>query len=287
MAEMNDRGQLLLVAGVLLAVLFVALALLINTAIYTDNVATRGGDSAGETLEYQAGITDAVGGLLDAENANSSHADRGDIVAAVRDGTETIDAVNRRNHLRRGAATKIRTASISSENATDGVLIRRNEPGTIGNWSADGATGVRAFDVAFESDTIGSEPFNVTLGATKLFIYESASDEHDYVVAENSTGNVICGSNATGTVRFEVTDGEFGGTPCRIGWSTIDEVRFQNNGSVSGTYNLTVEASDTTGFPAGVEATEAIYSADVELRVDTPEIRYETTVTVAPGEPDV
>jgi hypothetical protein len=64
-------------------------------------------------------------------------------------------------------------------------------------------------------------------------------------------------------------------------------VRFQNNGSVSGTYNLTVEASDTTGFPAGAEATEAIYSADVELRVDTPEIRYETTVTVAPGEPDV
>ena len=36
-----NRGQLLLVAAIALGILFVALALILNTAIFTENLATR------------------------------------------------------------------------------------------------------------------------------------------------------------------------------------------------------------------------------------------------------
>lgn len=285
MAEVNDRGQLLLIAGILLAVVFVALALLVNAAIYTDNVATRGGDSAGEAIEYQAGVVETVGELLDAENANETHENRDDIRDSIKRGTESIDNITARNNLRRGATTRVRTDSISEANTTDGVWIRQPDSEKIGNWTIDDATGVRAFEIKFESDSIGGDPFNITLGSTELFIYENDSD--DVVVAQNSTDNVICSSDGGGTVRFDVTEGRFDGKPCRFGWSTVDEVGLQNNGSVNGSYDTIVESSDASGLPAGIQTTDVIYSVDLGLEIRTPELRYETTVRVAPGEPDV
>ncbi len=285
MAEVNDRGQLLLIAGILLAVVFVALALLVNAAIYTENVATRGGDSAGEALKYQAEVTDSVGKLIDAENAEGRHDNRSDIRGALGDGIDSIDVVTDQNHLRRGAATRIETGSVSAENTTDGVLIRQSDSSEIANWTVDDASGVRAFEMEFESGSVESEPFNITLGSTELFIYENDTND-DLVVARDTVGNEICSADAEETVRFEITDGRFGENPCRFELSDVDEVRLQNNGSVNGGYDVTVATSDAEGFPEGVRATEAIYSADLGLRINTPELHYQTTVRVAPGESD-
>jgi hypothetical protein len=295
MAEVTDRdrGQLLLVAGIVLAVLFVALALLVNAAIYTDNVATRGGDSAGEALTYQAGVTDAVGGLIEAENANPSHSSRGEIRDSIQRGAETIDDTNGRNYLRRGAATGIETDSITAENTTDGVLIRQHDTGEVGNWSVN-ATDVRAFDIAIDSGETSrlnlsrDDPFEIEFGTAALFVYIDEDEPDELVVARDSVENEVCTADvsADGTVGFEVTENRLDGDPCRFEWPDVDEVTFRNGHTVNGTYNMTVDSDETAGFPAGVEATEAIYSVDLDLHVATPTLRYETTVTVAPGEPD-
>jgi hypothetical protein len=287
MAEMNDRGQLLLLAGIFLAVLFVALALLVNTAIYTDNVATRGGDSAGETLEYQSSVVDSVGGLIDAENANGDHGTRDEIRTAVEEGTETIDSILIQNHRRRGVDTNITTGNISAETTTDGTLVRRTDSGEIQGWNVSNASGVRAFDIGLKASSVGSDPFNITLDSTTLFVYEDAGD---VVVAQESMTNVTCRTNAAGTVRFDVTDGSLDGNRCQIEWPDINgEVGFENNGSVNGTYNVTVAADvDPATFDPDIDAKRALYSIDeLEIRIDTPQLQYETTVRVAPGEPDV
>ncbi|MEF8778666.1 MAG: hypothetical protein V5A36_07130 [Natronomonas sp.] len=287
MAEMNDRGQLLLLAGIFLAVLFVALALLVNTAIYTDNVATRGGDSAGEALEYQSSVVDSVGGLIDAENADGDHGTRDEIRNAVKAGTETIDSIHTQNHRRRGVDTNISTGNISAETTTDGTLLRRTNPGEIQEWNVSNASGVRAFDIGLEAGSVGSDPLNITLDSTTLFVYKDAGD---VVVAQDSMANVTCRANATGTVRFDVTDGRLGGDRCQIEWPDINgEVGFENNGSVNGTYNVTVAADvDPATFDPDIDAKRALYSIDeLEIRIDTPQLRYETTVRIAPGEPDV
>ncbi|MFC6793888.1 hypothetical protein ACFQFH_05440 [Halobaculum halobium] len=60
----------MLVAGFALAVVLVALVLLANTAIFTENLATRdNGVGEREVLGYRASVVDGAGGIIDRENA--------------------------------------------------------------------------------------------------------------------------------------------------------------------------------------------------------------------------
>jgi len=70
MADVNrDRGQLIILTGLIVAVTMVAMVLLLNTAIYTENLASRGADQSGrEAVEYRATVVDGVGELIDEEN---------------------------------------------------------------------------------------------------------------------------------------------------------------------------------------------------------------------------
>ena len=283
MAEMNDRGQLLLVAGVLLAVVFVGLALLVNAAIYTDNIATRGGDSASEPLAYQAGVTDAVGELIDAENAAADDTDGfGEISTRIGEGTETIDDTLERNHLRRAATTN---TEVTDE--TEGWLIRQNETDTFDNWEAN-ATGVRGFEVDIDTDAMATDtPFVLILDGTELEINKTGGS----IVVEGGTEGIECSVPVPvdGTVRFDVTGERLDGEPCRFGWPAFGEdsdIALQNGMNGAGKYELTIE-SDEDPRPIAHETTAAVYSVVIDVRIETPELRYDTTVRVAPGEPDV
>ena len=284
MAEMNDRGQLLLVAGILLAVVFVGLALLVNAAIYTDNIATRGGDSASEPLAYQAGVTDAVGELIDAENAAADDTEGfGEISTRIEDGTEPIDDTLERNHLRRAATTNTEITDSS-----EGWLIRQNETDSFENWQAN-ATGVRGFVIDIDTDAMApaDPPFVIDLNETQLEVNRTSGE----IVVEGGTEEIECSVPvpADGTVRFDVTGERLDGEPCRFGWPEFDDdsdIALQNGMNGAGQYELTIE-SDEDPRPIAHETTAAVYSVVIDVRIETPELRYETTVRVAPGEPDV
>lgn len=284
-----DRGQLLLVGGILLAVMFVVLALLVNTAIYTDNVATRGGDAAGEALEYQAGVVDSVGGLMDAENAHGGHATVGEITLAVENGIGEIDAAMRQNHLRRGAATNVTVESASDE-TTDGLLIRERDVNEFKNWDAN-ATAVRGFVVELDPDnmTVG-EPLEIVLNDTRVEVNRTDDDD---IVVEGGTANTECTVDAADVgevVRFDVTGESLDGESCRFGWPDLDEdsqIAFENGTNAGGSYELTV-AEESKDNVTGPEISDALYSIDaLSIRIDSPEVSYETTIRIAPGEPDV
>ncbi len=281
----DDRGQLLLVAGILLAVTFVALALLVNTAIYTDNVATRGGDTAGETLQYQAGVTDAIGGILAAENANESHEGREDIRDAVRTGTGTVENISDQNSLRRGVSTQIKTEYITSDNTTDGLLIRETDVSEFDSWTAN-ASAASGFVIDLDASAMDEEdpPFVIALNDTDVEVNKTGGE----IVVEVEEEDIECRTDATGTVRFDVTGERLDGELCLFGWPTLDEdseIGVEDGRYASGSYRLTIESDDS---PAEISpepvATEVIYSVDIDLRIDTPELRYETTVRVTPGE---
>ncbi len=281
MAEVDDRGQLLLVTGILLAVVFVALALLVNTAIYTDNVATRGGDSAGEALEYQAGVTDSVGGLIDAENAAADDGDSFEAInESVADGVSGIDATIERNHLRRAAATETHLSG-----TTEGRLIRGANTTGFESWRVN-ASSARGFtiDLDTENMTDGS-PFRIDLNGTELEVNRTGGE----IVVEGVTENIECSVPAAETVRFDVTGERIGGQPCRFGWPELDadsQIALGDAEHGAGEYALTIRSDeDLASLPSNT--TRAVYSADVELRLDAPDLHYRTTVRVAPGEPDV
>ncbi len=282
MAEMRERGQMILVAGVILAVLFVALALLVNAAIYTDNVATRGGDSASEALEYQSGVTDSVGELIDAENADGGHTTVSDIETAVETGTDEIDETHKQYHLRRGAGT-----NTTLRTATEGRYLTNESTTGLTDWTAN-ASAVRGFVIELDTENMAeNSEFEIDLNETQLSVNRTDGD----IVVSGGTENIECTVTDPDTVRLDITAQRLDGEPCRFGFPDLDgdsQIGIENGENAAGTYEATLESVDDIGthIPSEI-ATAAIYSADIDLRIDTPELSYGRTVRIAPGEPDV
>ena len=295
MAEVRDRAQLILVAGLALAVLFVVLALLVNTAIYTENVATRGVDPGGEALEYRGAAVSTVGGLIDAENADSSHGSVSDVEYALGDGVSEVDESLYRQFASRGASTSLDNSSIET---TEGVLIRETEVDGFANWT-EGVNQSRAFVVDFDPEEMPTvndpqnESFRIDLDDRELYVY--VENGNLSVATDDDPEDPICTTDdweSDETIEFDVTAERFDGEPCRFDWPDPEEITFANGGNASGTYSLTVDPDDDASevvddlTDLGVNATEAVYDVRVNLRYDSKDLSYESTVRIAPGEPN-
>jgi len=70
-ADLGERGQILLLAALFLSATFVVLALIVNSAIFAENLSTRN-DVAGsqEALEYRAEVAENTGDILTYFNTN-------------------------------------------------------------------------------------------------------------------------------------------------------------------------------------------------------------------------
>jgi len=68
----RDTGQLMLIGALSLAIVLVALALLINSAIYTQTVATRGSGPTGgsDAIGFQVAADEAVIDTIEYVNDN-------------------------------------------------------------------------------------------------------------------------------------------------------------------------------------------------------------------------
>lgn len=65
----HDRGQLILITGLVIAVVLVGTVMILNTAIYTENLATRDtGDDTSEAIEFRNVVIDGTREILGNEN---------------------------------------------------------------------------------------------------------------------------------------------------------------------------------------------------------------------------
>lgn len=280
----GNRGQMILLMGVVLAVMFVALALLVNAAIYTDNVATRGGDPAAEALEYQNGVVDSTAGLLDAENPESTGEDdttAGDIETAI--GIEHEH--HERYHLRRGAAT-----DTTVESTAEGRLVSETNANGFETWEAS-ASEVRGFVITLDTSnmTVGNETsFYLNIDGTELEVNKTSTD---VVEVEGGTEGISCTANADadGDVEFDVTGELLGGDTCEFGFPAFSDgsrIGIKSGENGAGSYELAIRSNEATStFPSSV--TRFVYDVDVALRIDTPELSYERTVRITSETPDV
>jgi len=121
MATMRDRprerGQLILLGGLTLAVLLVGLAVILNAAIYTENLASRG-DAIGadDALGFRAETEAAISGLIGEVNADSTIGEP-ELRDAISDWSETTAL----QYVRNGAETKISVLSVNDPDA-NGVI---------------------------------------------------------------------------------------------------------------------------------------------------------------------
>jgi len=305
-ASARDRGQVILVAAFALAVTLVALALVLNSAIYTENLATRtesGG--ATEALSYRSAVQDNVGAILERANDDETGS-RSAIESDVRGGVADYDTFSAQQLARSG-----RIATLAYAGETNGRRVWQSTAGTFTN-----TTGAENWTVA--SDVDNTRRFRIEITDTgALATKGSAGDEFRVNATDPATGeewwlNVTTtggGSdlfvgvrNGTGragcTVGYgsepvwvNVTAGTVAGQRCEALTFAEDvddgyEIGYENATEIRGTYSLTIDSAGASDVGDAPDDASVIYAVFVDLVYETPELEYETTVRVAPGESD-
>lgn len=308
MADVDDRGQLILITGLVLAIGFVALVLLLNTAIYTENLASRGSDvGARDAIEFRHTTIESIGTILQEEN-ELEYDSRSAVQSAVDGDIDELDNVSAGNSAQFGVI-----ADLSDSQLHDGTWLRQTDAsrnmsdhsGTL-NWTlTEDANGIRDFSM---NVTGGLEPtsnpeadaYNISVIGSggdrwSLYVYD---DSPPKLAVRNGSGTFsddICSSQLPGSPPFTVnlTAGTVDGTDCAAidfakGTTPPYDVTYTWGNRSEGTYNLTVNSTTTNGFdafgdPGPPEKIPIVYSVSLDLTYDNGELTYRERVRIMPG----
>ena len=304
-----DRGQLLLISGLVVAVSLVTLVVLLNASIYSENVASRGVEAAdGEALEVRAAAVEETGKLIDGTNRNRP-ANHSEAKTAVEDGIADLDAYLARAYADRGGVTHV-TAVPSSIRAGRYVTgnLTANGTGDSNATLAEGVAQTRAFAVEVDPGTLASTDTSGAPTDAFYIAFDDATNEtrEVYVYGDDADGNVtvavgengsdptvVCSVSAADRVAVDLTGGTLGDERCPGLWATSAgalerplDVTVERTDAANGTVAATVRPDSGDAVGSDLTSTPAVYDARIDIGYRTAELRFETTVRVAPGEPD-
>lgn len=308
----RSRAQLLLVGALALAVIFLSLSLLLNSVIYTENLATRQTHADVEKAQsFRAAVVDGLGGAI--EHANRRHGP---------------DFADRRDAYR--AATDHWIPMLANHSATDG-LAAGVDPRSVQQGTrivdADASTGIVRRDGAGDwtmatDSTVRHFRLNVSLASVDqpddTTIVVDDGTPQDVIVEDGGSGPQV---RVAGRGTCELTAGRID-----VGAGTVDgehcppladvrptgdvNVRVENGDRIATTYSFVVDrhpegfrtAVDTANFPgqctppspptyaasnaSNPYTTPAIYASTARISVATQDLDYRRTVRAAPGEAD-
>lgn len=297
-----DRGQLLLVFAIGLAVAFVTLALILNAAVASElhSSTTNHGPAAERAVTtYQQDVWSGIGGLI--SSANAQDVDEIDPLRdAVANGTEDWNGLSQRQYAADGVL-----ASVGLVDTTTGTRIVQdnqsraatNRTGAV-EWAVvDEPARVRGFRMNVTQDALATEGsacedcFTVTIDANatnwSVYVYESGDD---IVIAEGATEDTCRVAN--GSARIDFDNGSVNDRHCSaLAFpSTVSDphrITFANADRVHARYELFID--DDVPFEPhfaedGAPTLEpAIYSATVTVSYRSTDLRYETELEVVPG----
>lgn len=311
----SGRGQLLLVTALGLAILFVTLALIVNTAIYTENLATRGSDIGGgtEAVRYHDTVNTGVADLVTYANDNEN-VDHSSIQTELENGVAAIDTHSGRQFSSSGRVIRaqlVETVNGTRIAQTDDTRNFSDRNGVDERWSVvTQVSNTRAFEItvtdetALEASGTGHE-FQVVLedGDNDQWILEITNDGTSTSIGiTNVSGPSVSCTADTATPTINVTAGTVDGEACdglelAEGLDTPYEISIVNGGNITGTYTMIVDNPDVAVNAPTTQldtddggdqpfAAHAVYSAEVMVVYETPRLFYNTTVRVAPDEAD-
>lgn len=316
----DERGQILLIAAFTLAVIFVALALVINSAIFTENLASQG-EVAGssEALTYQHQVRQSVTEAMAYANVYDESSPGASLGASV----DAIDGQSSSQQARGG-----RVIDVSLESTTDGTRIADNasggspfrSSGGLSDWNlADGVERTRNVVVTTRHSDLppSGTPFRLRANETgtpanvwTMSVWEDADDVVVRVdTADGDDSECRVAVAGAGTFQIDVTDGVVAGEWCHaltrdgtagtpmwfatgIPTGSTYDVEIANGDAIEGNYSMVVSPRGswnattlTTGPATGTPyRTDAIYGATVDYAFRTSQVTYESEIEVTPGE---
>lgn len=298
----SRRGQLALIAGIVLAVAFVTLALIVNTVIFTENTATRDGRNDASDVftgrqEAELAVADTLGRVND-EHA-TSHG------ALYENLTETVDErgqIVQRDSAAAGVSETIEVVSV--ENRTDVIHTNSSRNFTDESGDADWtlASDVRAvshYRMRVQRDALALvsgalDPFRVVVddgGSTwTMEVANDSTSDQILVTVTDGHGNTDSCAASGEDAWINVTEGTVGGTDCAAldfadGVTTPYSVRYENADNARGRYELgprdaTFDAANYDQADGSPRTLPQIHSVTVRYRYRSPDLEYDTTIEV-------
>jgi hypothetical protein len=301
----DRRAQMLLVAALALAVAFVALALVLNAVVFTENLATRNHDRTDDALGYEGAVESGTAGLLAAANDDDS-TDYGAITDSVAARLARWDANATRLSTAGGSVTAASLAGV--QNGTQILQAQRGnftDAADNSDWTAaSGVNETRRFRVRADPNAT-TDPFTVTVtdgtASWRVEVAENATDAGNTTVTVSRNGStVLTESRATETVELDLTEGLLNGSAIP-GWtwaagvSAPYDVAVENGGNATGKYVLFVDKPRVPlldALPRGTyhprwrtdspTTVPAVYRATVALTLRNDRVTYRSTVGLSP-----
>jgi hypothetical protein len=320
----EDRAQLILITGLTLAVIFVTVVLLLNTVIYTENLATRGVDAGGaEAIEFRDGAVDDLAAIMDREHRTESSG--AGVTADFEASAATYANATTGLRARDGIVADVTVVDtepghfIAQDEVDSGYRTLTAEDGTA-DWTVAGnATRTRNYRLTVAPDSLSAssgDAFTIVAeeapggsdATWSVSLWSASGSDALSVTVTNETGTVTetFAQPASGNHTVDVTRGTVNGeTFDTLVWAesvqgesgTADyDIRYENGDEATGTYHLVVQSDDLDsgdddqyGIDPSARSSQpyvvdAVYSADVEISHRTPELEYGDTIRVAPGE---
>ena len=313
----SERGQLLLIAALAVAVILVGVALLLNAAIFTENIATRetGADGREATNIREATVAD-IGELIERENERENETD---VTDRVGDGIDAMVPLLEREHIRHGIVVDLERQGIDEGERIEWDTEVRPEDFTVEredeednsfqepDWTLlTDVNAVRAFTLTIDTESLTSldepEAGQLEDGAFGIEFAEPDVTQYVYrdsgeVVIANVSGNGIhrCSIASADEVTVDLTgdrletDEEI--RRCHRGlWPTsnsseISTIEITNGDEAGGEFSLTIDDESNADDEDELTSEPAVYAATVDFRYTSAELDFETHIEVAPGEP--
>lgn len=238
----GERGQLILIAGLILGILLVSLALILNSAIFTENLATRSGVQTTDATAIRASTTAATTGAMRLANYGTPEAPYADRKAAVEANLSAWQELQTTHHavdggIATGQPTSMTEGVRVSQQSADeldpadpDVIYELNPLGLTGqNWLVAKSVKTRHFSVNLSRSSLSDtdlslldlldpeDAFSIHIEDAdghewRVLVYRSTADldQVNVTVAADTGGGwnrIGTCSQTTPELRVNVTDG--------------------------------------------------------------------------------
>lgn len=306
----RGRGQVIIVTALVIAAIFVGLALVLNSGIYAENLSSRETTDTEGALSFTLSTDEAIAEAYERTNRNDS-ATADEARTTFNDTVDRWEAAQQRRGAEQGIGVDVERTPHVGWRLNQSADREFTDEGTAADWQlAAGATHVAGFELDVERSslhspsTLGevSDAYRVEVDGTNtgdwdLYIFENDSDVVVHTGDPGSysdlgdllaDGSHTCrepASRAVVDLRNETLDG----VDCPpLNFSDDEDgpvdIYYANGGAASGTYVLVVNGSSAAveanfNGPTGADptATAVVYSASWASHYGRAELTHERT----------
>lgn len=313
--EGRDRGQLIVIAALLIAVVFVSLALILNSAIFTENLSSR---STGSTAESLQGTTSTYGDIATImDGVNSHHNSSYDDLTR----NFTIMTTGYQESHQTAYANRGKSFQVTVVTQTNGTLLQQtdqsrnftNASGDSSDWQTAGAVnGVSDYEMEVNQNDLYTDDGGLLSDLLSNSFSIHITDENGAVwelhIYENTDNNVtvkpIVDGNEkppceadTSQPKIDLVDGTVEGRPCPTltfaeGLSGALDIEYRDPDKIGGSYALRTDtiidpvsnthyAEPGTGSPS---ATPNIYATTIQVTHVDSAISFTSKRRIVSGE---